>query len=490
MDDVTPEANEGLFGQVSALRAAVVAEAVPILGRFGALNTTNAALENLAHYLALRHRDLRGLQRDLMWRGLSSLGRLESRVLPTLDAVLAAAAALEGRGDRPAAPAKDAFFAGEARLADASNRLFGASPQGRRSRIMVTLPTEAGESPAYTAELARLGMDVARINCAHDDSTVWSQMVRNVRAAGEVAGRPIRILMDIAGPKIRTAAVAARISGARLRAGDAFLLVSGGPPRVTDAVQFAAVIATPGVVESLSAGQRLRYDDGKLDGVVERTEAGQALVRVVRTKRDGVRLKPEKGLNFPDTLLDISPLTDKDERDLSAIAELADIVGYSFVSRHEHVDLLEAILDRRGAAADQIGLIAKIELPEAVKNLPELIARATRNRPFGVMIARGDLAAEIGFERLAEMQEEILWICEAASVPAIWATQVLEDLVRDGIPSRGEMTDAAMASRAECVMLNKGPFVGMAIQTLDRLLSRMDAHMFKKTATLRELFSW
>ncbi len=84
------------------------------------------------------------------------------------------------------------------------------------------------------------------------------------------------------------------------------------------------------------------------------------------------------------------------------------------------------------------------------------------------MIARGDLAAEIGFERLAEMQEEILWICEAAGVPAIWATQVLEDLVKSGVPSRGEMTDAAMAARAECVMLNKGPAVGAAIDVLDR----------------------
>ncbi len=106
------------------------------------------------------------------------------------------------------------------------------------------------------------------------------------------------------------------------------------------------------------------------------------------------------------------------------------------------------------------------------------------------MIARGDLAAEIGFERLAEMQEEILWICESASVPAIWATQVLEDLVHSGIPSRGEMTDAAMAARAECVMLNKGPAVEHAIAVLDRLLQRMDAHIFKKTPMLRALRSW
>jgi len=107
-----------------------------------------------------------------------------------------------------------------------------------------------------------------------------------------------------------------------------------------------------------------------------------------------------------------------------------------------------------------------------------------------VMIARGDLAVELGFERLAEMQEEILWICEAAHVPAIWATQVLEGLVRTGLPSRGEMTDAAMAGRAECVMLNKGPNVGIAIDALDRLLHRMGQHQVKKTPTLRALKTW
>ncbi len=174
------------------------------------------------------------------------------------------------------------------------------------------------------------------------------------------------------------------------------------------------------------------------------------------------------------------------------------MIGYSFVSQPEDIDLLEGFLVEHCAdrpADFPLGLVAKIERPEAVKNLPDLIARAHgiqegSHRPFGIMIARGDLAAEIGFERLAEMQEEILWICEAAAVPAIWATQVLEDLVKTGIPSRGEMTDAAMAARAECVMLNKGAAIGTAVELLDGLLRRMDTHVFKKTPTLRALKSW
>jgi len=135
-------------------------------------------------------------------------------------------------------------------------------------------------------------------------------------------------------------------------------------------------------------------------------------------------------------------------------------------------------------------LVGKIETPQAVANLPEIIVQAAGHQPFAVMIARGDLAVEMGFERVAEMQEEIMWVCEAAHVPLIWATQVLEELVKKGLPSRGEMTDAAMAARAECVLLNKGPNVSAAVGVLDRLLRRMGEHQVKKTPTLRALHAW
>jgi pyruvate kinase len=116
--------------------------------------------------------------------------------------------------------------------------------------------------------------------------------------------------------------------------------------------------------------------------------------------------------------------------------------------------------------------------------------RAASRRPFAVMLARGDLAVELGYQRLAEMQEEILWLCEAAHVPIIWATQVLESLAKKGIPSRAEITDAAMSVRAECVMLNKGPFINEAVTMLDDVLTRMQAHQSKKTPQLRALRSW
>ena len=116
-----------------------------------------------------------------------------------------------------------------------------------------------------------------------------------------------------------------------------------------------------------------------------------------------------------------------------------------------------------------------------------MLLTAMRAPCSGVMIARGDLAVECGFERLAEVQEEILWICEAAHVPVIWATQVLETLAEEGMPSRAEISDAAMGHRAECVMLNKGPHMVGAVRVLDNILRRMQAHQAKKQAMLREL---
>jgi pyruvate kinase len=106
------------------------------------------------------------------------------------------------------------------------------------------------------------------------------------------------------------------------------------------------------------------------------------------------------------------------------------------------------------------------------------------------MIARGDLAIELGHQRLAEMQEEILWLAEAASVPVIWATQVLDRLIRKGTPSRAEVSDAVLAARAECVMLNKGPYLEQGIEVLAEVLRRMQDHQYKKTPKMRPLKTW
>ncbi len=160
----------------------------------------------------------------------------------------------------------------------------------------------------------------------------------------------------------------------------------------------------------------------------------------------------------------------------------------SFVRDPSDVEQLLGELDRLGD--DRIGIVLKIETPQAFDHLPQLVLTAMKRRRIGVMIARGDLAVECGYERLAEIQEEILWLCEAAHLPVIWATQVLEQLASSGLPSRAEISDAAMSERAECVMLNKGPYIKDAVVAIDNILQRMARHHYKKNALLRNLHSW
>jgi pyruvate kinase len=239
------------------------------------------------------------------------------------------------------------------------------------------------------------------------------------------------------------------------------------------------------VLDSLRVGERVFIDDGHIGAEVEKVDAEGAWLRITRARPEGDKIRPAKGLNFPDSDIRLPALSDKDLLDLDFVAREADIVGYSFVQSAEDMRRLAAELEARGAG--RLGRIAKIETRRAVANLPEIIVEGTGRAPFGLMIARGDLAVEIGWSRLAEVQEEMLWVAEAAHVPVVWATQVFEQLIKENLPSRAEMTDAAMSERAECVMLNKGPFVLDAIAMLDDIARRMRAHQHKKSARLRAL---
>jgi len=479
----------GLLGEVEGLRAHVSVGGRTLYrawrGRIRRAPFAASAL-NFAHYLTLRQVDLRALQRRLMAFGFSSLGRSEGRVLCTLDAVawsLAGAAS----GERGRLPQPRQFFRGEHRLAANSAELFGAPRPGRAGRIMVTLGPEAADDPAYVAELGRLGADVMRINCGHGDQDLWRRMAANVRAASPE--RPLRLLMDIAGPKVRMEQVVTPPGRRHLVVGDRLLLCRAVEPG-RPAFPFQAVCAPAGVLDRLKPGDALSIDDGKLHGIIAAREPEGFVVDLTEGRLKGVKMKPGRGLNFPSVDLNLDPLTAKDREDLDFVARSADLIGHSFVQNADQVAALQDELAARRADWQRLGLVAKIETPAAVANLPSIIVQAAGSQPLAVMIARGDLAVELGFERLAEMQEEILWLCEAADVPAIWATQVLEGLVREGLPSRGEMTDAAMAVRAECVMLNQGPNLAAAVAALDRLLRRMGEHQVKKTPTLRALHSW
>jgi len=288
-------------------------------------------------------------------------------------------------------------------------------------------------------------------------------------------------------------AIAAQPLEIRVEQGDALLLtrdpVPGEPKRADrrGRVRQAAHVSCSeaAIFGALRVGHQVWIDDGKIGALVESLDERGAWLRVTHARPGGERIAPGKGLNFPDSTLPLPALSATDLADLDFAARHADIIGLSFVRSAADLDVLARELARRGRAG--LGVIAKIETRAAVKNLPEIMVRGAGRHPFGVMVARGDLAVEIGYERLAEIQEEILWLCEAAQVPVVWATQVLEGLVKRGRPTRAEISDAALSQRAECVMLNKGPFLLQALAVLDNVVARMRDHQRKKTAQYRPL---
>jgi pyruvate kinase len=564
---------------------------------------------NLVHYAALRRHDRRELQNDLMDIGVTSLATTEANVRAKIGAARNVLAALRGdEGPWDLAGINDAIDKGDRILDDNSHGVFGAMRPDRPTRIMVTLPGEAADDPALVADLVNAGMDVARINCAHDDPSAWARMAAHVRAAAAAAGRAVLVSMDLPGPKLRTGPIvdgpavgraratrgvtgetlipariwltavrepgsttapapalpaarpalglqvdadwlAARrpgdvvslrdargrrrtftvtevgpqglmaegdrnayvVAGTKLSSGGTHTTVSGIPPLtlrlslatgdllvLTDDLapvslpepgQVARIGCTlPEAIVAMRPGDPVLIDDGAIAAVVESVAAGEVTVRVIRTKPGGQRLGAEKGINLPGTVLPLAALTPDDEAQLPFVAQHADLVAVSFVRTAD--DVLNTLEGLHAAGADHLGLILKIETRQGFENLPSILLAAMRHPRLCVMIARGDLAVEIGFERLSEVPRQILALCEAAHVPAIWATQVLETLAKSGQPSRAEITDAAAAQRADCVMLNKGPHVVDAIRALDDILARMDQVQRKSRTLMRHIHSW
>ena len=593
---------------LSAIQSEMMAAESHLYGRWsGVPEARRDSARNLLHYLALRRRDLRTLQGELASRGLSSLGRAESQAMASVATVLALVRALRGR---PRDAGEDLAVPGTAgrELLDANTRaLLGPAPPGRDIRIMVTMPGEAADDGSLVRDLLTSGMDCMRINTAHDDASAWDRMLRHLEEARSAVGRPCRVAIDLAGPKLRTGpiqpaspvirwrpirdiygrvlhparvwltgrhqpkppaepasavlpvsgewlsslsvgdviklfdargsmrslAIVAREEGGvwaesqqsayivpgttlhitrshtrgttevgelaplaqtiRLAPGDTLILnrtLEPGTPAVRsrqgDLLEPASIgLTLPEIFDDVQPGESIWLDDGSIGGVIRSVHHARIEVAITRTKPGGARLGSDKGVNLPDSTLRLPALTQKDREDLRFIDGRADLVGYSFVRTAADVHELQAHLATlRGR---QPGIVLKIETRRAFEELPALLLAAMSSPSAGVMIARGDLAIECGYERLAEVQEEILWMAEASHMPVIWATQVLENLAKTGIPSRAEITDAAMSERAECVMLNKGPYIVDAVHVLDDILTRMQAHQHKKSSMLRDL---
>jgi pyruvate kinase len=311
--------------------------------------------------------------------------------------------------------------------------------------------------------------------------------VETPRGAYLVSGT---LLSAEAAGETRLGRLPARASFIPLAIGDTLLLTRdqkpGRPATRTSPAHISCTL--PEAFDAVSPGDAVWLDDGKFGGTAARVTADAIEVEITQAPPGGGRLRAEKGINLPDTKLTIIPGYDGDARVEFAILH-ADLIGLSFASTRGDVRAIAQALERQGG--EHLGLILKIETRAGFNALPQLLAEAlAREAPCGVMIARGDLAIEVGWERMAEVQEEILWLSEAAHVPVIWATQVLDTLARTGIASRAEITDAASGARAECVMLNKGPMILAAIATLDDILTRMAAHRHKKTSLLRQLRAW
>lgn len=464
-------------------------------------NYTYAA-KNLIDYLSLRTFDIRIKQGNLSFLGLSSFSNSERYVLTNIDNILYHLKTIQGQSvEGLLSPEKSIwnFFSTLELLDQNTNRLFGESNNQISTRIMVTLPSEAAGDVKYLSDMLMNGMEIARINCSHDNPETWKSMIDTIHIAEKQTGKHCKIYMDLPGPKIRTEEIQKLKKRKKkkgepvLRVGDRILLFST-VDELEDAIKkmepsktYAALVSMsiPNVVKSLGVGHHIWFDDGKIGGEIEETFEEYVTVLITKARAKGTKLKKEKGINLPDTPLQLPSLTDEDISYLPFIVKNADIVGYSFVRTPKDVKQLIDALSKLNRM--DIGIVLKIENKEAFNNLSDLLLTAMKWSNMGVMIARGDLAVELGIERISEVQEQILWVCEAAHVPVIWATQILENLAQTGLATRAEITDASMSVRAECVMLNKGPHIMEAITVLLNILQRMEAHQNKKQGTLRQL---
>jgi pyruvate kinase len=329
---------------------------------------------------------------------------------------------------------------------------------------------------------------------ALEDGGVWAELNKTAY----LASNTILHAVDSNGTclpdknDLRVGRLPAKQQRMNLQVGDRLVLtreLSPGTPATFSAegtVQAARIgVTLPELFSSVRAGDRVLIDDGKISSLARHVSHDEIEVEITHARHGGAKIGADKGINLPDSALQLPALTVLDEQTLPFIARHADMIGYSFVHSEQAVRELQERLVRLGGG--HVGIVLKIESKRAFERLPSLLLTAMRSPAAGVMIARGDLAVECGFERMAELQEEILWVCEAAHMPVVWATQVLENLAKDGLPSRSEVTDAAMGVRAECVMLNKGDYIVEAVRSLDDILQRMQYHQSKKKSMLRHL---
>lgn len=491
---------EKLEGELEKIHRMLIDQEPVAQGIAGSVHEDyRASAKNLYRYLLLRSGDIRGIQGTLSELGISSLGSAAGYVYENVSSALHLVKLLNHKPWQKDLSIGSIGFSGSNKLlVDHTNTLFSSDTKGHETEIMVTMPDEAATDKDLLKRLFLAGMGIARINLSHGNVGLWENIIKNLKSVTGELNLPLRIYMDLPGPKIRTTDLFVKeamdqeikqLEYLRLVKGDEVILTHvpsfKSDPEIGKKelnVPFVGV-SLPQVIEDLQIGHNVFFDDGTIHGeVISKSthKIGLSIIKVHKKK-----LRSEKGINLPDTYLNLPSLTDEDLELLPFVIKHADIVGYSFVRNAADVKKLYGELNKLNDS--NTGVVFKIENREAFDNLPLILFEAMKRPSIGVMIARGDLAVEIGFERISEVQNQILWLCEAGQIPVIWATQVLDTLAKKGIATRAEISDATISAQAECVMLNKGPFIVEAVQTLKNVLTRMEAHSLKKKNTLRAL---
>ena len=338
----------------------------------------------------------------------------------------------------------------------------------RNPKIVATLGP-ASSSREIIESLYRAGADVFRLNFSHGTHDDHRRRLNIIRGIERDAGRPIGVLLDLQGPKLRIGTFA---DGPVVLDPEAVFRLDLDTEKAGDASRVA--LPHPEIFAALQPGATLLLDDGRLQLRVEECGAEFARTRVVV----GGRLSERKGVNVPDVVLPLSPLTDKDYADLAFGLELGiDWVAISFVQRAEDIREL------RHLVGDRAGIVAKLEKPAAIASLEAIVRESD-----AVMVARGDLGVELPAEQVPAIQKRIVKACRSAGKPVIVATQMLESMVASPVPTRAEASDVATAiyDGADAVMLSaesaSGSYPVESVRMMDRIIVQTESDPFYRDA--------
>jgi pyruvate kinase len=338
----------------------------------------------------------------------------------------------------------------------------------RNAKIVATLGP-ASSTLAVIDSLFHSGVDVFRLNFSHGTAADHRKRMEAIRAVEDKANRPIGVLMDLQGPKLRIGTFAH--GPVMLKPGASLRLDVDPAPGSEKRVS----LPHPEIFAVMAPGLQLLLDDGKLRLEVERCGDGYAVTRVVV----GGKLSDRKGVNIPDAIIPLSPLTAKDRRDLEFGLDLgADWVALSFVQRPEDID------EARALVGDRAAIMAKLEKPMAITRLDAIVDKVD-----GIMVARGDLGVEMRPEQVPTVQRRILRACRRAGKPVIVATQMLESMISSPVPTRAEASDVATAvyDGADAVMLSAESASGQhpleAVEIMDRIIREVEHDEHYRTLT-------